>query len=678
LLGAIAVLIVVGAGAVGALAYDRSSTIVDELWTRLANSMADATTERALRYFVGAAPWVELTRLEADAGRLELGPFDESKRPDSLLSYLGAAIRANESFTWASFASDDGSYVSARRTTDGEITGVWRSVTATGTAMRELVSSGDTWRVSTKVAGDYDPRRRQWFRIAADEGGWVQPFVFATVRQAGFMFVRKQPSVQGRPGGVWAVEYEGSAMSDFLDRLKVGPRGRVYVVTGDGLVVGHPDGATVTGAGEELEVARAMGHEDEMLAEAWRSVVSDPTHRDGAFTAGEYLVMARPFPEHGGVDWTVLVVTPEAEMFAAVRAQAWQTLGIAAVAALLALLAGTVFSNRISGALRSIATDLERIGRFELDGETQGGQSFVREVNDMHETAQRMKASLRSFGKYVPREVVRELFLTGHEAEIGGEKAELTILFSDIAGFTSVAEKMDPSDLTAVLAEYLDGCSQAINQHGATVDKYIGDAIMAFWGAPRANPEHALAACRGALAMQVKLRELQASWTARGLPELATRIGLNTGEVVVGNFGASDRLNYTVMGDPANLASRLEALNKAYGTSIIVGETTAEAVGDHMVLRPLEWVAVKGKTQAILLHELLGEAGDVDDATLAKIERYGAALETYRERRFEGAAKQFEAIADDPPSALLATRARAFAATPPPDDWDGRHVMTTK
>jgi adenylate cyclase len=182
--------------------------------------------------------------------------------------------------------------------------------------------------------------------------------------------------------------------------------------------------------------------------------------------------------------------------------------------------------------------------------------------------------------------------------------------------------------------------------------------------------------------MRAKLEELLAAWAERGLPRLDTRIGLNTGEVLVGNFGAETRLNYTVMGDAVNLASRLENLNKRYGTRIIVGEGTAERVKKRFVLRPLEWVAVKGKSRAVLIHELVGREGDVDPEVLAHIEGYEAALELYRRRQFADAAAGFEALSPlregDLAPALMAAQARALEADPPPDDWNGATTMTTK
>ncbi len=700
LVSVVVLLILAGAGGVGLLAYLSSVRIVDHLWTGYADKLAEATTQRTLRYFEPAAPYVSLTQDDALDARLDLGPFNEAAPPHAMLEHFRAAIEAHPEFTWASFGSVDGTYVAVHRDPEGAIRGVWRTpLDGERTRMRELVPDADAvqdgqrwgWRVvESRDDGDYDPRERPWYRAAveADEAGvWVEPFVFATVRQPGFMYARahrvetEDPSQALR--GVWAVEYEMSDLSAFLSELEIGNHGQVYVVTRDGEVVGHPEGETTVETDGEITIARAEGHPDEMLATAWEAVSAAGLEEPKELEAGKYLVMSQPFPEESGIDWNVLVAVPEADFFAPVREQAETTAIVAIVAALVAIFCGIFFSSRISSALRVLADELERIGAFDLEHRELGtAESFVREVNDMRDTTVRMKSSLRSFGKYIPKDVVRDLMLGGEEAVLGGRKEELTILFSDIAGFTSVAEKMDPDDLVAVLAEYLEGLSDAIRSTQGTVDKYIGDAIMAFWGAPRADAGHALNACEGALAMRAKLEELQVGWTERGLPQLDTRIGLNTGEVLVGNFGATSRLNYTVMGDAVNLASRLENLNKRYGTRIMLGETTAELVKEHMVLRPLEWVAVKGKSRAVLIHELVGRKGEVDEATLETIAKYEAALQLYRDRKFEEAAEAFEAAGPlregDLAPALMAEQARAFVADPPPDDWDGSMAMTTK
>src|SRR6185437_1039257 len=186
-------------------------------------------------------------------------------------------------------------------------------------------------------------------------------------------------------------------------------------------------------------------------------------------------------------------------------------------------------------------------------------------------------SGLRSFGAYVPRDLVRAVLASGERAELGGKTKELTIFFSDLAGFTTLSETLAPEALVELLGGYFDEMTRVIQSHGGTIDKFIGDAIMAFWNAPGDEPDHAARACQAALDCQAKLDAMRRA-DAR-LAGLQARIGLATGSVLVGNIGASDRMNYTVMGDTVNLASRLEGLNKAYGTPIMIAETTFAKAG---------------------------------------------------------------------------------------------------
>jgi adenylate cyclase len=330
-----------------------------------------------------------------------------------------------------------------------------------------------------------------------------------------------------------------------------------------------------------------------------------------------------------------------------------------------------------------ISDEMDRIGRFELSDRKLAKRSLIFEVNAMSDATDRMKSSLRSFGRYVPRELVQDLLQSGNEAVLGGEKRVVTTLFSDIAGFTSLSETMEASALVAELGEYFGRMSDTVREHHGTVDKYIGDAIMAFWGAPRALDEHALWACRCALTMRDRLNAMQAEWARQGRPAIAARIGINTGEAVVGNIGSPERMNYTAMGDAVNLASRLEGLNKSYGTGILLGQSTAALVAEQMVLRPLDFVAVKGKAQAVLVFELLGENGQVGEAQRRAAELYRAALQLYRARNFSAAETQFlEVFAAlgraDAASQKLAERCKEFMHEPPPDDWSGEYVMLEK
>ncbi|MBI4576126.1 MAG: adenylate/guanylate cyclase domain-containing protein [Planctomycetes bacterium] len=298
-------------------------------------------------------------------------------------------------------------------------------------------------------------------------------------------------------------------------------------------------------------------------------------------------------------------------------------------------------------------------------------------------TEEREKRQIRSaFQVYLHPEVVAQVTEDPGALKLGGERRELTVFFSDVAGFTTISEALPPEALVALLNEYLTAMSDQIMETGGTVDKYEGDAIMAFWGAPLAQPDHALRACEAALRNQERLAVLREAVLARGGPSLTARIGLNSGPMLVGNMGSQHRFNYTVMGDAVNLGSRLEGANKEFGTRIMVSESTRALALDRYEFRPLDLLRVKGKTQPVPVHELVARRGGLSEARRVLHERYATALDLYRALRFEEAAAAFRACLEadprDGPSQTYLARCTVFASSPPGEDWDGAFTMTTK
>jgi adenylate cyclase len=267
-----------------------------------------------------------------------------------------------------------------------------------------------------------------------------------------------------------------------------------------------------------------------------------------------------------------------------------------------------------------------------------------------------------AFRHYLNPEVVEMVARDPARLRLGGERRVVSLLFSDIRGFTGIAEMLPPETVGQILNDYLGAMTEIVFRHEGLLDKYMGDAVMAFWGAPVAVEDHAARSCRAALDMIATLRELQRGWAEAALPLIDIRIGIDTGEAIVGNFGSSRRFSYTAMGDHVNLASRLEGLNQRYGTRILVSENTRRAIGDEFVSREIDLVRVRGRSQAIAVHELLGRRAD-DDGTLARrADAFVAALAAYRREAWEEAVARLEALAaespDDEATAHLLSRCR--------------------
>jgi adenylate cyclase len=288
-------------------------------------------------------------------------------------------------------------------------------------------------------------------------------------------------------------------------------------------------------------------------------------------------------------------------------------------------------------------------------------------------TEGREKAHLRGvFSQYVSEQVVDRILADPAKARLGGERKELTVLFSDIRGFSQVAEGLAPEKLAEFLGEYLSPMTDLVLASGGTLDKYIGDAIMAQWGAPIDIPDHAARACEVALRMQEELVVMNRAWKREGKREVAIGIGLNTGPMAVGNMGSTARFEYTVLGDAVNLGSRLEALTKEYGVGILVGEGTYQAARAKFTFREIDLVRVKGRANAAPVYELVGRADHVVDPA------WSDALDLYRRREFDAAKRAFEKLEGDGAAAILAKRCEVLAVEPPPEGWDGVYEQRSK
>ncbi len=284
------------------------------------------------------------------------------------------------------------------------------------------------------------------------------------------------------------------------------------------------------------------------------------------------------------------------------------------------------------------------------------------------------------FGQYVPPELVREMAKNPEKIDMTGESREMTVLFSDIRGFTNIAEGLDPKQLSQMMNEFLTPMTKIIHEHRGTIDKYMGDAIMAFWGAPLNDENHAQNALNAALQMNDELTKINKKLAVKNWPQIKMGFGLNTGNMVVGNMGSSFRMAYTVMGDSVNLGSRIEGLTKYYGVDIIVSEFV-KAQTPAMIYRELDIVRVKGKDKPVALYEPLGKAGELSAETLNTFNVYQEAIKHYRNGDLKLAEKQFKSLEKTelhPLYALYLERIAQFKKVPPASNWDGVYSHESK
>lgn len=509
-----------------------------------------------------------------------------------------------------------------------------------------------------------DANSPQWFRVADHPVGPRPSIAFA-----GPIDVYQERQ------GVLAVMIEYTRLSRFLAQLEVGRTGSAFILDDSGELIAGPDKDAdelhpAHSRMEMLPLARmaltAAGNEGRK--EAWR--------RRLILGGAAYEVALTPLPFPG---WSLATVIPEAEFLGPVEATLRHLIIGLAIGALLAAFASAMLARSVIAApLARVVGEIRHVENFALD-QVRRHPSRLAEIASLSAAIAEMAAGLSAFRKFIPADLVRSLLRQGVEAKPGGSMQELTVMFIDVAGFTGLSERMGDR-VVPLLSRYLDVASEVIVAHGGTIDKFIGDAVMAFWGAPTAQAEHALLCCRAALACREAI-EAAGVKDDHGHP-LQIRIGINSGRMLVGNIGSELRLNYTVIGDAVNVASRLEGANKPYGTEILIGMETARLIRDAFIIRELDSIAVYGRSEGFAVYELIGRIEDVSGEQAASISRYEDALAKYRRRDFSGAILQFEAVLrgcpHDRPATLMLERCKRLEQSGCAGEWQPIETLKTK
>jgi adenylate cyclase len=590
-------------------------------------------------------------------------------------------LQAQPAISWVAFGWPDGAFFAAHKLGDLGLE-MMEIARLDGIRKRRVdqyqVVVGDIEFEKRRFENtDFDVTQQQWYRegIQNNEPSWFEVTIHPIGARPSIAYAGPVDVYQKRQG-VLAVIIENTRLAQFLSQLSVGKSGAAFILRRDGAVVAAPDpDADETNMQRSdqplLPVAQCA------IKQANMSTASDKGGRRVRLVANgnAYAVTLTPLAFAG---WTLATVIPEAEFLGPVEATIRKLLiglGILVVAA--AMLSAWLARRVVARPLITVVDELKHVERFEL-GQVRRHSSRIVELANLSNAIADMAGGLAAFRKYIPADLVRMLVREGVEPRPGGSVRTLTVMFADIAGFTGLSERLGDR-IIPLLSGYLDTVSREVNSHGGTIDKFIGDAVMAFWGAPAADPNHAVDACRAALACQRSLR-------ASGLVDdggrpLKVRIGINSGNMLVGNIGSEFRLNYTVIGDAVNVASRLEGANKEYGTEIIIGEETRRLAGDRVQVRELDRLMVYGRASGLAIYELLDVV--VGGAELPPwVALYERGLAVYRAQDFAAAIELFgrvlaERPADQPARVMLA-RCSEFLAAPPGKDWEATNAMKVK
>ena len=531
---------------------------------------------------------------------------------------------------------------------------------------------------------EFDPRIRSWYQLAKfkKESTWLlSPLLQIGANAAPELGITSVVPIYSRTGdlrGVLGMDLPLTEIDKVVRSIAITSNSVIFICDNEG----HVASAYTTRKIDLVKEGYKMPtFKDLKIPWAEESFVVYKKNKQPLFlykfNNKEYISVYTAIPSvEGENQWMAVIVTPLTDVTAPLTKGLLIAILFVVIIIIIGIFLATIFSSRISQPIVKLAEDAELICQLKLD-EIKEIISRIKEIGLMADAFMKMKNVLGSFQRYMPFTLVKNLMLSGKIAEVGGETKELTVLFSDIENFTPLSETMPPGDLMRYLSEYFEVATKVIiNNHG-TVDKYIGDGIMAFWGAPIDDTEHALHCCQAALDIQDALKKLNAKWRLEGKPELVTRIGISTGEVIVGNVGSEDRLSYTALGDRVNLAARLETLNKVYDTHLMVGEFTYNLVKDFFNFRLLDKVKVKGKTRSVYVYELL----ERDTVSLEYNKLFKDAFGKYEKGNWLEALSVFRDLGknyqDDKLVKMFIQRCTQFVNVPP-KSWDGAWVMVEK
>ena len=477
-----------------------------------------------------------------------------------------------------------------------------------------------------EVAGPtgYDPRQRPWYVEAFknDKTLLTGPYIFYATGEPGYTL--RTPLKEGRRGVV-AGDVLLNRFEDMLAQQKLGPSGLAFLFNDAERIVGHPEMsrlmAEIPERQEDLPQIGALKLPTLVpVIRSWRE--GGAAQQFFADASGRtYVAAVHKLETAGSANVRLAIIAPLDEFYAQII-QERRTLFALALAFVGATLPFAFWlGSLMAQPLRNIVQQTDEIQRFQI-AERPRVHSMIAEIEELGRSVFTMRSVVRSFASFIPRQIVRQLIETGSSLSLGGSRRDVTVLFTDVADFTAKTERADPSQVMIYTSRYFAALSDEIMRNHGTVDKYIGDAVMAFWNAPADDPDHVVHGCRAILACLAANEALNKEFRRESWPPYDTRFGLHVGDAVVGNIGSSDRMNYTALGATINLASRLEGLNKNYGTRVLVSAAVRDRAGHAFLFRSVDSIKPKGFEEAIEVSELRGELVQSNEPDIAMCRRW--------------------------------------------------------
>ncbi|MCF6764150.1 adenylate/guanylate cyclase domain-containing protein [Thiotrichales bacterium 19S3-7] len=530
---------------------------------------------------------------------------------------------------------------------------------------------------------DYDPRQRVWYKNSVKDKqlNWSNAYVFHTGEGKIIGITASMPlyNDQNELVGVFGIDVDLSTLSHFLSSLNINEVGVVFIIDENDRIIAHSKSLKTEATHQELVDINKVKYpwvkqsinEFKQRKESEFKYVSD--NKTYLATYNEIL----PFKEY---QWKIITIVPE-DLFIGELVSALLKV---CIIALVILIVGICFiglsSSRISRSIKKLDTEMEKVKRFDLDTITPVN-SYLKEIDSLNKTFIAMVYGLKMFKKYVPTYLVESVITQKKTINLGGDCHDITVFFSDISNFTNITETYPPEKIMTYLCAYYDVFAKIIMHNRGTIDKFIGDSVMAFWGSPLKDANKELHACHSAYQIREALKDNIHSQGNDNEILFKTRFGIHTGKAIVGNLGSSDRLNYTAIGDTINVGSRLESLNKFYQTEIIISEEVYKKVETEFYTRLLDKVAVKGKIQALFIYELIQPKSiSILDEQFLKIQLYESAFHHYQNKEFTVAIAKLNDLLsqyDDFAATILLERCIDYNQLTL-ENWDGVWHFTDK
>jgi adenylate cyclase len=644
---------------------------------RMARDTADKTVERARLETIAQTeallnPIASLVRVSSRLAAEQPEFYRGEKALAPMMEVLGHS--ANISSVYIGFA--DGSYRMALRVPKGlriqntappdgtQFAGRWLDRRQTAkTVDRYTFLDGKKDAIgSLDAPALYDPRVRPWFKDAVEKKDLVisNPYIYATTGLPGITVAMPFYS-GGQLAGVLAIDILLDSLSQYLKTRPVSAHSTSLIVDNEGLIVAHPDTqqALKREASGGLTRVRLTELGDPLPALAFAMRAEKKRDRFTFSHGGEeHVALFSPFPPEFGKKWEVAIVAPLEDFVGEWKSNNEKLLVFGLAAIVLQVLLIYALSRRIAKPLEQLEVQVAEVQQFSTR-RTVRVHSPIREIASLANAVDTLQSAIGAFSAFVPRDLVKQLIASGHELSLGGHSKFLTIMFTDLESFSSWAEATPAQELLTRVSAYFEIVTRAVNGASGTLDKFIGDGVMAFWGAPAVLEDNAYQSCVAALRIQQGMKDLNARWAQQGLAPLTVRIGIHSDAVLVGNIGSAERMSYTVMGDGVNLAARLEGTNKEFGTRICVSHAVFREAGERLWLRRIGVVTVKGRRADLQVYELLGVKGgspalEASPETRQLCEMTNHAYEAFERGEWAVAEERFGQIMDKFPQDKLA------------------------